>query len=107
MTPPGKNLEVKFKGKIEYIFDGASLDAESHMIIDGKKVVFNAGIWGTVGIVSGKIIGFDLRDDIEGKAYIGKMAEVYALKDIDAVASGKPDQLTLQGSTKYYIKLIK
>ena len=107
MTPPGKNLEVHFKGKIEQIFDGAALDAESYMKIDGKKVVFNAGIWGTVGIgIKGEIIGFNLSGDLEGKKYVGKMAEVYAIKDIEAAQAGDP-RLTLQGSKKYYIKLIK
>ena len=98
MTLPSKNLEIKFKGKIEHIFDGAALDAESYMTIAGKKVFFNGGIWEGP---RGQVTGFDLSGDIEGKKYIGKTVEVFAVKDPDC------DAYTLEGNTKYYIKLVK
>lgn len=91
--------EFKFKGKIETIFDGAALDAESYMIIDNKKVFFNGGLWEGP---RGKLIGFDLSDDIEGHKYIGKTAEVFAQEDPD-----NNKVYTLKSNTKYYIKLIK
>lgn len=103
MNSHDNNLEIKFKGKIEHIFDGAALDAESYMIVAGKKVYFNAGIWGSLGEsgIRGEVIGIDLSGDLEGKKYIGKTAEVYAVKE------SSRDAYTLQGSTKYYIKLVK
>lgn len=90
--------EFKFKGKIETIFDGAALDTESYMIIDNKKVFFNGGLWEGP---RGKVIGFDLSDDLEGHKYIGKTAEVFAQKDPHR------DAYTLEGNTKYYIKLLR
>ncbi len=93
-----KNLEVRFTGKIERIFNSTSFDDESYIIVDGKKITVKTNnAWDRP---QGKLIGIDLSANKEGKKYIGKTVEVFAVKDTDYKT------LSLRGKS-YYIKLIK
>lgn len=103
MTSPERTAkkEEKFTGAISSIHDGAAYDADSIIVVGGKKVIFRAG-WRTGPW--GRLKGINLGNDIDCDRYNGRKAEVYARK----ITKGYPKGgYTLEGDTKYHVSLLK